>query len=337
MNDLKITPNGAGVLTLASGNKISCTNPSIWIDSEGNIKFTTDEGREFLSKLSETTLNGSPLPEDVEQAIDLLAQAGFKDGSYSGGGGGGSSIDYTSILNQIKAGVDAIDGDTNDLAPIKTSVANLETLITNGNATQGQIKTAIDAILSQSQDINTNTANLETILTDSATQLNNISGFVDGLEGLVDDNGVNNPSVGINADKYDKNQWSNEVIGQTYRTAKIITGNFNLYLSGFEIQNYTANTIKFGFVNGIAKKITIPPMSSWVANELEVYIFEGQFTITPIESNYIDNTDPLNPINYMYVNTDNVDGQVTYKNSTGVAMLQTQQPFIQVIQSAKAN
>ena len=73
----------------------------------------------------------------------------------------GGSSDYTAILNQIKAGVDAIDGDTNDLAPIKTSVANLETLITNGNATQSQIKTAIDALLVQAQSINANTNEVE--------------------------------------------------------------------------------------------------------------------------------------------------------------------------------
>ena len=174
-------------------------------------------------------------------------------------------------------------------------------------------------------------------MNNSLTKLNNIGSYVDGLEGLVDDNGINNPTVRIWSEYYKKEQWSEAVSGQTYRVKKTITQHFNLYLSGFEIQNYTANVIEFGFINVINKKILIPPMTTWSANELEVYLFSGDFTITPQESNFIDNTDPLNPINYLYVNTDNVDGQTTYNNENGEARLQTQTPFIQVIQSTKAN
>lgn len=122
----------------------------------------------------------------VSQSIDgVLAdikalQAG------GGGGGGGVTVDYTAILNSIKASVGSIDSDTDKLQPILDSVDGLEALLTAGNATVAQISAAIGNLIAVCQKVDANTDDVERILNLSQASLTSIMNYIDGVEDKLD-------------------------------------------------------------------------------------------------------------------------------------------------------
>ena len=137
--------------------------------SKKSIKlYNRHSKKELYNSISieEITINGVAVTTSQE-AVNLLNDVIYN--SSSSGGSGGSSfngqltqggtnvsesnplpvkivsgnstpIDYTTILNQIKSGVDDIDGDIDELVIISDLINTLQSLVVDGNFTEYQLE-----------------------------------------------------------------------------------------------------------------------------------------------------------------------------------------------------